>query len=916
MPSTPLRCLAATLFLVAALTACSAGMRRPGGVGEGGVSDFGGRDAATDMDAGPTSDLGSVDDGGGDGGGPVRVDGGEGRTCFVTETCNNGLDDDCNGDVDEGCACEPGTMQACFRGDASARGVGICADGTMVCMGTGEFGAWTPCTGDTSPTAEVCDTAGLDEDCNGAINDGCECSDGDPDLVCGSDVGGCVAGVQRCEGGRRTPCTGATSPMVEVCNGIDDDCNGITDEGLRRSCGSAVGACRLGTETCAAGTWGTCAGGNPASTEVCDALDNDCNGVTDEGLSRSCGSAVGRCVAGMQECLAGTFTDCAGAVTPIAETCNGVDDDCNGMVDDGLSRACGSSVGICRPGVETCAAGTWGACRGGITAGAEVCDGVRDENCNGTVDESCGCIGGTMRACGSTVGVCRAGSQTCTTSGAWGACAGGTGPSTERCNGVDDNCNGVTDEGCDCLTGATRACGSTVGACRAGTQTCGATTWGPCSGAVGPAGEVCNMVDDDCNGVVDDPGTCPILPPGVMCPGARTTTVGAAISLSSSASDPGGLALSYAWTVITRPAGSAAVPTPVSATTTMFTADVAGDYTLRFCATNSASLSTCCTVTVMAASTCTPPTAPVISGCPNSWDRRPIVELPPLPTGIVYRLFKDADAVPYATVTTVGQNYVRAPTTLDVGGPPPAGTRVNITARACRVSDPTCCASSAPINVTLIESCTTPVPATASNIVFSEYAIDGDGVCPGTDCEAGEAVEITNLSNCPVTLDGNHFGYCSGTCTTFRWMDFTAVDVIPPRGVYVAIRNRAASMCAYPFFGPDDPSLFGLKISGLAMQGMNLVSGWFANTGGASTVLRVATGPWSSITGGTTLARISPYIATAPECSTIGFQAIDACGDVSAVSTPTMTLTPNELGRLWHPCDAVASPVPAGCRAM
>ena len=521
-----------------------------------------------------------------------------------------------------------------------------------------------------------------------------------------------------------------------------------------------------------------------------------------------------------------------------------------------------------------------------------------------------------MRACGSTIGVCRAGAQTCTTLGMWGACSGGTGPSSELCNGADDDCDSMTDEGCDCRTGAMRACGSTVGACRAGTQTCGATTWGPCSGASGPSGEVCNAIDDDCNGVVDDSGTCPVLPPTLTCAGARTTTVGTTLSLGSSAADPGGLALTYAWSVITRPAGSAAAPAPSSALTTSFTPDVAGDFTLRFCATNSASLTTCCTTTVQAASTCTPPTAPVITACPNSWDRRPVVEVPPLPAGIVYRLFKDADPTPYATVGTVGQTYLRAPSSLGSGAPPPAGSRISIVAQACRAADPTCCASSTPVSVALIESCTTAIPATASNIVFSEYVIDGDGVCPGSGCEAGEAVEITNLSNCPVSLEGNHFGYCNGACTTFRWMDFTAADVIPPRGVYVAIRNRAESACTYPFFGADDPALFGLKISGLAMQGMNLASGWFANGGGASTVLRVATGPWSSISGGTTLARVAPYLTSAPECSAIGFQALDACGDVSAVSTPTMTLTPNELGRLWHPCDAVASPVPSGCRSM
>jgi hypothetical protein len=222
------------------------------------------------------------------------------------------------------------------------------------------------------------------------------------------------------------------------------------------------------------------------------------------------------------------------------------------------------------------------------------------------------------------------------------------------------------------------------------------------------------------------------------------------------------------------------------------------------------------------------------------------------------------------------------------------------------------------VTVGLIEACTTPVAATADNIVFSEYLINGDGnpgTCPGDTCEAGEAIEITNLSNCPVTLNGDHFGYQSPTLPgTSRWMDFTSADVIPPRGVYVAIRNYAGSACEFPFYGPDDPGLFGLKISGLAMQGTGLTNGWFSNTGGGSSALRVATGAWVSITGGTTLEIISPYLAASVDCRSVGFDAIDNCGNISAISTPTTTLLPNQLGRLWHPCDAVVAPNPAGCR--
>jgi hypothetical protein len=75
----------------------------------------------------------------------------------------------------------------------------------------------------------------------------------------------------------------------------------------------------------------------------------------------------------------------------------------------------------------------------------------------GSIDAAPACIEGEPRKCSSPanplLGVCHAGTQTCT-GGAWGDCTGELLPAaTELCNGLDDNCNGMTDEGCvaDCL---------------------------------------------------------------------------------------------------------------------------------------------------------------------------------------------------------------------------------------------------------------------------------------------------------------------------------------------------------------------------------------------------------------------------------------------------------------------------------
>ena len=466
-------------------------------------------------------------------------------------------------------------------------------------------------------------------------------------------------------------------------------------------------------------------------------------------------------------------------------------------------------------------------------------------------------------------------------------------------------------------------CGSTTGTCRQGSRACtDAGVWSACVGDVRPAAELCDRLDNDCNGTVDDPGTC--LPPVVMCPAALTVVANTAVTLTGTATESDGTIASTSWTVAMRPAGSTAMRATANTPSTAFTPDQAGSFTLSFCATDDHGLSTCCTTMLSTTACASPPSPPVSTACGTSWDGRPIVEFAPVPSGLMYELVGPASAV--LATASVGHNHLRPSVRAAVGGPPP-GTALPLTVRAGRTSDPTCCSAPASLSVNIVEDCSVPTTPTTSNVLLSEYVVNGEGACPSPNCvtmdtcQAGEAVEITNLSNCPVTLNGFHFAYRNSTASTasLRWMNFGAADVIPPRGVYVAIRGRQYAPLCSESLGPDNPGLFGLRVSQLAMLGSNLCNGWFNNTGGGQSELRLAPG---SIPMGSTptfvasaaISRIAPYLSTSVDCSSIGFDAVNSCGTVMGASQPNGLLLPNQLGRLWHPCDALTSPVPACLR--
>ena len=424
------------------------------------------------------------------------------------ESSCDGKDNDCDGTVDEGCNCQVGKTRPC------GSGVGECVKGTQTCTAAGRWGA---CAGETQPVAEVCD--GKDNDCDGQTDEQLQraCYSGPSGT---KQRGSCKAGIQLCRAGVWGSCSGEVLPSTEICDNKDNDCDGMVDEQLQKTCYTGptqtqgVGTCVSGKQMCRQGRWGRCAGELLPTAEVCDGKDNDCDGTVDENLTKTCytgpaGSlGKGLCKGGKQTCSAGLWGRCSGEVKPSSEVCDGKDNDCDGLVDERLSRSCYSGpaatkgVGLCKAGRQACASGVWGQCVGEMKPTVEVCDG-KDNDCDGAIDEQIvrSCYTGPANTKG--IGTCKSGQQRCS-AGRWGQCLGEVKPSVEVCDGKDSDCDGRIDEDLRraCYSGPTGTKG--VGICRGGTQSCSNGNWSSCQQEVKPAVETCDTKDNDCDGLTDE----------------------------------------------------------------------------------------------------------------------------------------------------------------------------------------------------------------------------------------------------------------------------------------------------------------------------------------------------------------------------------------------------------------------------
>ncbi len=362
---------------------------------------------------------------------------------------------------------------------------------------------------DVNPNAdEICD--GIDNDCDGSVDQGAVDATtwfADVDLDGFGDAAtsvedcaqptGFVADSSDCDDTQDDTFPGNT----EICDGIDNDCIGVVDAGAVDMTtwyidadSDGFGDATTSVEACTEPT-GYVADSTdcddaqedtfPGSPEVCDGIDNDCDGDADTG-------AVDALTWYIDDDLDGFGDDEKTAVACTAPT-NGVtnDTDCD---DDDIDVFPGAT---------------------------EVCDGV-DNDCDGDADSDAvdrlswwlDSDGDGFGAVGTETSACTAPADHVAQGGDCADADDSVHPGAdERCNGADDDCDTLVDEDVVFVTRWTDADGDGFGDPATQEDTCNpdndhVDNPDDCDDAepgVNPdAPETCNARDDDCNGLVDD----------------------------------------------------------------------------------------------------------------------------------------------------------------------------------------------------------------------------------------------------------------------------------------------------------------------------------------------------------------------------------------------------------------------------
>ena len=374
------------------------------------------------------------------------------------------------------------------------------------------------CDSTTCPDGTCIDTPAAD--CGalcamGEKSETCTLAEKDSLRVAANQVGACLGNVEQCSGGGFWEIAdGYYSPVPELCNGLDDDCNGVADD-MYVTCGDP-GLCQNTINTCDPANPSVpilCTTLTPPSpVEICnDGLDNDCEGSPDDG-----------CSCGDNECMPGeNYIDCPGDCPAPA---NGT------PCEDGDLCTAGDTVqaGVCTSGAPV------------------VCDDGNACVINPTCDPATGCSATkldcsdadpcTIDSCDAVVGCLHTPDPACgpvdaDVDGHDSIASGGddcddSDPdihpgAAELCNAIDEDCDGIATNGFDVGTAcvsAANACGQTS----PGTKACSADGLATECDAVTPAnpagyGDACNSPLNDCGqistGFIQCDGFCSATTP-------------------------------------------------------------------------------------------------------------------------------------------------------------------------------------------------------------------------------------------------------------------------------------------------------------------------------------------------------------------------------------------------------------------
>src|SRR5450432_188583 len=280
----------------------------------------------------------------------------------------------------------------------------------------------------------ACDNASADRqtdpfNCGTCLNN-CTAANSVPDCVAGVCKIPCVGDFVDAD---KKPANGCecepSNGGVETCDGLDNNCNGTADEGFDfqtdiDNCGScnhrcfypfAKASCELGVckqGACLDGFYDrdpnvpgceTACQKTNGGVEICDGLDNDCNGVVDDNVGaptitcKSCAAGVPCACNGVKPACMGqsgwvcTYPSTYQDIEDTSKGCDGLDNNCNGVADEAflIGKACVVGSGPCAgTGVWACnTLKTDHVCVGSMkTPGVEVCNG-KDDDCDGKVDE-------------------------------------------------------------------------------------------------------------------------------------------------------------------------------------------------------------------------------------------------------------------------------------------------------------------------------------------------------------------------------------------------------------------------------------------------------------------------------------------------------------------------------------------------